>query len=131
MLNVFFFFFCYVKVEIEVKKLECLMFFIFAMYFIPWFLCCTSTRTLCKLWILGASFLPGTWHPLYGTCALNRQHDCEYRSSENNGIKTRSTLSGHPEVNQALPAFGKHKACKPHPSRVMRVLIVNSIRWGV
>ena len=35
--------------------------------------------------------------------------------------RTCSALNGHPEVKkrrdtQALPASGKHKACKPHPS---------------
>ena len=45
--------------------------------------------------------------------------------------RTRSTLDGHYEVNQrrdtqalqALPASGKHKACKPHPSWLTRLSI--------
>ena len=42
-------------------------------------------------------------------------------------LRTCSTLDGHPEVNQrratqALPASGKHKACKPHPLWPTRLL---------
>ena len=41
--------------------------------------------------------------------------------------RTHSTLESHPEVNQrrdtqALPASGKHKACKPHPLQLTRLL---------
>ena len=73
----------------------------------------------CKLWLLGAYFLPGTRHHLVSACALNRVHDDGKKSSENHDIKNMTRWSSWSQRKKSytrLQCFWLTQSHKPHPS---------------